>query len=125
MKDATDKRCFDRRDLIFTASVALILAVLVGVIIYKVHKDRPRAQRNSIVSNLQFIAIGAQTYMMDKSVTQVAIMDIISTNPNDGYISTRNVRPVVDEDYSHIVINHRTSQISVTSSAFGTLIYKM
>ncbi|HTB63272.1 MAG TPA: hypothetical protein VK737_06750, partial [Opitutales bacterium] len=72
----------------------------------------PPTPKKAITNNLRLIASAAQTYMMDKGLTQASYNDVVGTTTDD-YI--RSLTPVVGEDYTGINIHIDTTEVAIVA----------
>jgi type IV pilus assembly protein PilA len=83
---------------------------------------RQQSRTKAVTNNLRQLAAAGEQYMLDKGVTQAGYTDLVGTL-TDSYI--RSITQVAGEDYSTILIQQGTTQVSVTSPAFGTVTYNL
>ncbi len=79
-----------------------------------------QAQTKAVLNNLRQISSAAQQYMLDMRVTQATYYDLVGTR-TDNYL--RNVTPVGNEDYTGIVVNRSTTEISIVGPDGSTITY--
>ncbi|MGA2052672.1 MAG: hypothetical protein ABSH19_05110 [Opitutales bacterium] len=79
-------------------------------------------QVKEATNNLRQLASASQQYMLDKGVTQASYYDLVGTS-TDSYI--RSIAPAADENYDDTIIYQTTTQISISSSSFGTVTYNL
>ena len=83
---------------------------------------RQRSQVKAAVNNLRILGSAAQQYMLEHHTTSVGYYDLVGAG-TDNYI--RSVNPVVEEDYTGLVIMQDQTQVSISSQVFGTVTYNL
>jgi type IV pilus assembly protein PilA len=98
--------------------VVVIIGLLAAMAIPAFNKVRYTSRYKTIVNNLRQVSTGAQQYMLEQSSSQVAESML------EGTSSFNYVRPIAivnGENYSGIVINTTTTQLSTTQND-GTVV---
>jgi hypothetical protein len=81
-----------------------------------------RAQVRAVTNNLRQLGNAAQSYMMEKEVTQASYYDLVGDG-TDNYL--HNITPVVGEDYTGLLIENGQSQVQLTLPDGTTVTYNM
>jgi hypothetical protein len=110
----------------FLAGVAVVLlAISLGAFAWSKYRDldvRHPTPLKTVINNLRPLATAAQTYMMDKEVTQAAYTDLVGAG-TDKYV--HHLIPVMDEHYTSFLMVAGQSRITLSSAYFGTVTYNM
>jgi type IV pilus assembly protein PilA len=100
--------------------VVVIIGLLAAMAIPAFAKVRQQSRTKAVLNNLRIISSAAQTYMMDKGMTQAGYTDLVGTT-TDNLVNA--VVPVLDENYSGLIYVTSQSQITLSSGAIGTVTY--
>ena len=100
--------------------VVVIIGLLAAMAIPAFSKVRQQSRLKAVTNNLRQVSTAAQQYFLDKGVTTDAYTDLVGTG-TDNYV--RNISPVAGEDYTALVVNQTSTQISISSVSFGTVTY--
>jgi type IV pilus assembly protein PilA len=103
--------------------VVVIIGLLAAMAIPAFNKVRFTSRYKAIVNNLRQVSSGAQQYMMEQGVSQVAETQIEGTN---SYNYVRPIAPVNGETYSGFSgITGTTTQLSVSESDATVVTFNM
>ena len=102
--------------------VVVIIGLLAAMAIPAFAKVRQQSRLKAVTNNLRVLGSSAQQFMSEKVTTQAAYTDLVGTG-TDNYV--RNISPVAGEIYSGLTIAQTTTQISISSAAFGTVTFNM
>jgi len=100
--------------------VVVIIGLLAAMAIPTFAPVRLHSRQKTVFNNLRQISSAAQQYMTQYGVTQVGYTDLVGTT-TDNYL--RNVAPCAGEDYSSMVINQSTTQLTISADTFGTVTF--
>jgi type IV pilus assembly protein PilA len=102
--------------------VVVIIGLLAAMAIPSFNKVRTQSRLKAVTNNLRQFASAAQEYMLDKGATQASYTDIVGTF-TDAYI--RTITPVAGENYTSLVVQQTSTQISLSSTAIGTVTFNL
>jgi type IV pilus assembly protein PilA len=102
--------------------VVVIIGLLAAMAIPTFNKVRLESRVKTVTNNLRQVCSAAQQYMLDKGVVSCGESDLVGTN-TDNYI--RSISPVAGEDYTTILVQQTTSQVSISAITFGTVTYNL
>ncbi len=110
----------------FTLVEIMIVVVIIGLLssmaIPAFAKVRTQSRLKTVTNNLRILASASQQFMGEKGTTQAAYTDLVGTG-TDYYV--RSVATVAGENYTAVSVAQTATQISISSSAFGTVTYNM
>jgi type IV pilus assembly protein PilA len=99
-----------------------VIGLLAAMAIPAFTKVRQQARIKAISNNLRQFANASQEYMLEQHVTQTSYTDIVGDG-TDKLI--RNLRPVVDENYTTLQMTKSATQLSITSTVVGNVTYSL
>jgi len=102
--------------------VVVIIGLLAAMAIPTFSMVRQQSRTKAVMNNLRQLASAGEQYMLDKGVTQAGYTDLVGT-ATDNYI--RSITQVAGEDYSTVLLQQGTTQVSITSPTFGTVTYNL
>ncbi len=124
--DPATPNCRQAARRAFTLVEIMIVVVIIGLLaamaIPAFAKVRMQSRLKAVTNNLRVLGSSAQQFMSEKGTTQAAYTDLVGTG-TDNYV--RNVTPVAGEIYSTITVAQTTTQLSISSVAFGTVTFNM
>ena len=80
------------------------------------------SELRAVTNNLRLLGAAAQQFMDDNHATQAGYYDFVGSG-TDAYV--RSITPATDEDYTGMIIEAGDTQISISSSTFGTVTYDL
>ena len=102
--------------------VVVIIGLLAAMAIPAFAKVRQQSRLKAVTNNLRQLGNAAQSYMMEKEVTQASYYDLVGDG-TDNYL--HNITPVVGEDYTGLLIENGQSQVQLTLPDGTTVTYNM
>jgi type IV pilus assembly protein PilA len=102
--------------------VVVIIGLLAAMAIPAFNKVRFTSRYKAIVNNLRQVSSGAQQYMMEQGVSQVAETSLEGTSSYNYY---RTIAPVNGETYSGFNISGTTTQLSTSESDATVVTFNM
>ena len=102
--------------------VVVIIGLLAAMAIPAFAKVRQQSRLKAVTNNLRQLANAAQSYMMEKSLTQALYTDLVGTD-TDNYL--HSVVPVVDETYTTLTFSNGQSMVTLSSTSLGGITYNL
>ncbi|MGA2051739.1 MAG: prepilin-type N-terminal cleavage/methylation domain-containing protein [Opitutales bacterium] len=110
----------------FTLVEIMIVVVIIGILatmaIPTFNEIRLQSRVKAVTNNLRQFSAAAAQYMLDKGVTQAAYSDLVGTQTDNYMVS---ISPVAGEDYTTLVLEQTSSQVSISATTFGTVTYNL
>ena len=81
-----------------------------------------QSRLSAVTNNLRILGASAQQFMLDNHTSRATYYDLVGSG-TDAYV--RSITPVTGEDYTGLIIEAGDTQISISSSTFGTVTYDL